>query len=381
MDPARQATAKEYARRRRWLLLVDLAVNAAWLAAWLALGWGPSVERSIALWTTNPWLVVLLFGAVFFLSFEIFDIPLSYYSDYVLPHRYGQSTQALTGWAKDQVLGLALGGVLGLPILEALFWLLRTAGAAWWLWAGVGYFALVVVLSLAGPVLIMPLFNKFVPLGDENADLARRLEALAARYHTRVSGVFRFDLSRRTKAANAALTGIGASRRIVLGDTLLSEFTRDEVEVVIAHELGHHVHNDIPFGIAVSVALTLAGLYLAAAGLDWAAGALGFAGPADVGALPLMAVIFGVFGLVTLPLNNAYSRWREVRADQFALAATQNPDAFAAAMTRLANQNLAEADPDAWVVWLLYSHPPIRARLAMAAAWQAAPRAPAGFHA
>jgi STE24 endopeptidase len=371
IDPALQAKAKEYARVRRRLMVVDVATKTAWTAAWLALGWAKGLENALTRITGNNWVVVGLFAAVFFLSFELLDIPLGFYSNYVLAHRYGQSTQTIGGWVKDEVLGLALGGALGLPMIEAVYWLLRTAGGAWWLWAAAGYLGLTVVLSLLAPVVIMPLFNKFVPLGPEHADLAERLRQLAERYKTRVSGVFRFDMSKRTKAANAALTGIGASRRIVLGDTLLSEFTPDEVETVIAHELGHHVHNDIPVGIVFSGLLALAGLYLAAAGLEWGAARLGFAGPADIGALPLLVLIFGAFGIVTLPISNAYSRWREVRADRFALAATQNPTAFAGAMTRLANQNLAEADPEPWVVLLLHSHPPIRSRLAMAAAWPA----------
>jgi STE24 endopeptidase len=216
----------------------------------------------------------------------------------------------------------------------------------------------------------MPVFNKFVPLGEEHADLIARLKQLAERSGTRVSGVYRFDMSRRTKAANAALTGIGGTRRIILGDTLLSEFTPDEVESVIAHELGHQVNHDIPVGILISSVITLVGLYLAALVLSSGARALGFSGPADIGALPLLAVTFGVFGLVTMPLNNAYSRWREVRADSYALASTRNPDAFSGAMTRLANQNLSDADPEPWVVFLMYSHPPIRQRLALATRWK-----------
>jgi STE24 endopeptidase len=256
--------------------------------------------------------------------------------------------------------------------LEATYWLLRATGDAWWLWAAAGYLLFVVVLSNLAPVLIMPLFNKYVPLGEEYADLVARLTALAARAGTRVSGVYHFDMSRRTKAANAALTGIGNTRRIILGDTLLTEFTGDEVETVIAHELGHHVHRDIPVGIVISGALTLVGLFLAAQVLSSGAAALGFAGPADIAALPLLVLSLGVFGLLTMPLNNAYSRWREVRADRYALDATHKPQAFANAMTRLANQNLADADPEPWVVLLLYSHPPIRDRLAHAARWTAA---------
>jgi len=369
IDARRQTQAREYARLRRRLYFADLALGAVILAAWLGFGWAAALRTALLGWTSNDWLLVAAFGAVFYLSFQIFELPLGFYTGFVLPHRYDQSTQTLGGWLKDLALETALLAALGLPLLEGVYWLLRVTGAAWWLWAGVGYIALVVVISFLAPTLIMPLFNKYVPLGPEHAELVERLRQLATRAGTRVSGVFRFDLSKRTKAANAALTGIGGTRRIILGDTLLNEFSVDEVETVIAHELGHHVHKDIPVGIAVSAVVTLAGLWLAALLLNAGAAALGFGGPADVAALPLLALALGVFGLVTMPVSNGYSRWREVRADRYALDSTRKPQAFANAMTRLANQNLADADPEPWVVFWLHSHPPIRQRLAHASAW------------
>ncbi len=260
---------------------------------------------------------------------------------------------------------------MGLPLLEGVYWLVRVPGGSLVAGGGAAYVALAIVISFVAPPLIMPLFNKYVLWGPEHTELVERLQQLAARAGTRVSGVFRFDLSKRTKAANAALTGIGGTRRIILGDTLLNEFTVDEVETVIAHELGHHVHHDIPVGIAVSAVINLAGFGLAALILNAGAAAFGFNGPADIAALPLFALALGVFGLVTMPISNGYSRWREVRADTYALDATGKPQAFANAMTRLANQNLADADPEPWVVFLLHSHPPIRQRLAHATAWTA----------
>ncbi len=352
------------------MFFVELAIDAVLTVAWLAFGWAMALRTALLNLTTNNWLLVPAFAAVFFLSFQVIELPLAYYSEFVLPRRYDQSNQTLGGWVKDQVIANVLIAVIGLPVIEVVYWLLRVTGPAWWLWAAAGYVVFVVVISGLAPVVIMPLFNKFVPLGAEYADLIQRLTRLAERSGTRVSGVFRFDLSRRTKSANAALTGIGGTRRIILGDTLLSEFTPDEVESVIAHELGHQVNRDIPVGIVISSLITLVGLFIASVVLNWGARALGFGGPADVGALPLLAVTFGIFGLITLPLNNAYSRWREMRADAYSLESTRNPEAFAAAMTRLANQNLADADPEPWVVFLLYSHPPIRQRLALASHWK-----------
>jgi STE24 endopeptidase len=181
-----------------------------------------------------------------------------------------------------------------------------------------------------------------------------------------VKGVYKMDLSRRTPSANAFVTGLGSTRRIVLGDTLISEFTIDEIETVMAHELGHQVNRDIPFGILFGTLQTLLGLYLASLGLSWGVRLFGLQGLADPATLPLLGLLMGAYGLLVMPLGNAYSRWRETKADQFSLRLTHNGPAFAAALTRLANQNLSEVEPEAWVEWLFYSHPPLGKRIRMA---------------
>jgi STE24 endopeptidase len=203
-------------------------------------------------------------------------------------------------------------------------------------------------------------------LEEEHADLVMRLINLTDQAGTRVRGVYKFDMSRRTKAANAAIAGLGNTRRIILGDTLINEFTSDEIETVLAHELGHQVHRDIPIGILVDSVITLGGLYLASLVLEWGVVVFGFESISDVAAMPLLALVVGVYGLVTMPLENAYSRQRERRADEYALKLTGKGTAYASALTRLANQNLADADPEAWVEILLYSHPALNKRIAMA---------------
>jgi STE24 endopeptidase len=293
-------------------------------------------------------------------------LPLSYYSGFVLPHRFDLSNQTLKGWIGDQVKSILIGAVLGGFLLEVVYAILRVSPDLWWLWVAIFMLLFNVLLANLGPVLLFPIFYKFAPLGDEHADLVERLLQLAERAGARVRGVYRFDMSRRTKAANAALAGLGNTRRILLGDTLLNEFTHDEIETVMAHELGHHVHKDIPVGILVESALTLVGAYLASLGLRWGAVAFGFAGPADIAALPVFALVMGAYGFVTMPLGNAYSRWRERRADEYALQATSKGEAYAAALVRLANQNLADADPEPWVEFLLYSHPALGKRIEMA---------------
>ena len=368
LDPERQKRAKSYARIRRRLFLVDVLIGGVYVLAWLAFGWSAGLKAALVNLTTNDWLLVAGFGAIFGGVYFVIDLPFTYYSAFVLPHRFDLSTQTLRGWIADVVKGGLIAAVLGGLILEVVYAVLRAAPDTWWLWAGGLALLFNVALTNLAPVLIAPLSFKFVPLGDEHADLAQRLIRLAERANTHVRGVFKFDMSRRTKAANAALMGLRNTRRIVLGDTLIREFTPDEIETVLAHELGHHVNRDIPIGIVVESAITLGGLYLASLGLRWGAAAFGLAGPADIAALPVFALVMGAYGLVTLPLGNAYSRWRERRADEYALRATGNGAAYASALARLANQNLADADPEPWVEFVLYSHPALSKRIAMAKA-------------
>ncbi|MEW6084480.1 MAG: M48 family metallopeptidase [Chloroflexota bacterium] len=375
LDPEKQKQAKQYARIRRRLWLVDTIFSALYFLAWIYFGWAVSLREWLTdHWSllTNPWLLVPAFVGIFGGIFLFLNLPLSYYSGFVLPHRFGQSNQTLKGWITDQVKGLAVGLPLGLILIELLYLALRVTGDLWWLWAAGGLLVFNVLLINLAPILIMPLFNKYVPLGDEHKDLADRLLKLAERANTKVRGVFKFDMSKRTKSANAALTGIGNTRRIILGDTLINEFSPDEVETVLAHELGHHVNRDIPVLVTFGILSTTLGLYLASLGLNWAIDQFGFLSPADVAALPALALIFGAYDLVTMPLNNAVSRWRENMADEYALKSTGKNEAFASAFTRLANQNLGEVDPEKWVVFMFYSHPPLGERIAKAQAWKSA---------
>ena len=372
IDPQRQEQAKRYARTNRRLMLLDLAIGAIYTLAWLLAGWSAALQTAISTWSSNPWLQVAVFAAIFGGIYTLINLPLSYYSGFILPHRFGMSNETASGWAVDQLKSLAVGVVLGGILIEVIYAVLRLSPDWWWLWVAGILLVFTVLLANLAPVVLMPIFYKFVPLGEEHADLVERLLRLAERAHTQVRGVFTFDMSRRTKAANAALTGLGNTRRIILGDTLIAEFTPAEIETVLAHELGHHAHKDIPVGIVLESVMTLVGLYLASLGLSWGVTYFGFSSVADVAAMPLLILVMGAYGLVTMPLGNAFSRWRERRADEYALRITENGSAYASALARLANQNLAEADPEPWVELLLYSHPSLKRRIAMAQAFSSA---------
>lgn len=373
LDPGKQEQAKEYAHIRRRLFLVDLALAGVYVILWLVTGWSVDLRNFLLSLTTNEWLIVAGFLVVFGGIYFVIDLPLSYYSGFVLPHRYDLSTQSFKDWIFDMFKGVLVGGVLGLIVVEIIYFVLRISPDLWWLWAGIILLFFNVILANLAPVLLLPIFYKFVPLEEEHDDLVARLINLAEQAGTRVRGVYKFDMSRRTKAANAAITGLGNTRRIILGDTLIDEFTDDEIETVLAHELGHQVHHDIPIGILVESLITLGGLYLASLVLDWGVAAFGFESISDIAAMPLFVLVIGIYGLVTMPLGNAYSRQRERRADEYALQVTGKGAAYASALTRLANQNLAEADPEPWVETLLYSHPALAKRIAMAESYPQTP--------
>ena len=158
----------------------------------------------------------------------------------------------------------------------------------------------------------------------------------------------------------------------MIGDTLINEFSTDEIETVLAHELGHQVHRDIPLFITFGTLSTTVSLFVVSLVLKWAIGYFGFTSTADVAAFPMLSIILGAYGLITMPLSNAVSRWREGMADDYALQATGKREAFASAFTRLANQNLSEIDPEKWVVFLFYSHPPLGQRIDKAKNWKPA---------
>ncbi|MCD6290286.1 MAG: M48 family metallopeptidase [Anaerolineae bacterium] len=373
LDPERQERAREYARLRRRLLAIDLAFGLAFLLVWWLSGLTFAVRNAVA--GLPRWLGLILYTIAIGGTYFILHAPLEWYSGFVLPHRYGLSTQSLRSWLVDEVKEVLVSAVVLLPLLEVIYLLLRAQPDWWWLWAAIIYLAFAVLLANLAPVVIAPLFYKFVPLSERSDDpqqqqkdreLSDRLVRLAERAGTSVRGVYAFNMSRTTTAANAGLMGLGNTRRIVLGDTLLDNYTADEIETVLAHELGHHVHGDLWKGIGMSTMLTLIGFYLAHVALRWGIAHFGFQGMDDLAAMPWFVLVMSGFALVTMPLQNAWSRWRERMADRYALESTGKPTAFASAMTRLANQNLAEAEPPRWVVWLLYNHPPISERLRMA---------------
>ena len=374
IDVERQERAREYARIRRRLSYVNLGIAVVAIAVILGFGldkWLRNVLFSSTTgnaffgWQPRPdWFPVqiLLYFLILIIIYEVATLPLAYYSGFVLPHRYGISVMSLKAWVKDLVIGFVLGLVLEAVFVSLIYTLLAFQPQLWWLWASIIILFFSVVMANLAPVLIFPIFYKYSPLPD--GELKDRLLALAQRAHTRVRGVFLMTMSSKTTAANAALMGLGNTRRIVLGDTMADRYTVDEIEVVLAHELGHHVHHDIWKLIVSQAVLMLASLFIANLLLHWVIDTLHlYRSLTDPATLPFFFVLVGIFSLIFMPITNGYSRRIEYQADEYALQSTRKVAAFKSAMTRLANQNLAEIEPSPIVEFFFYSHPSIKRRL------------------
>jgi STE24 endopeptidase len=295
---------------------------------------------------------------------EAGSLPLAFYSDYLLEHRYGLSHERFGAWLRDQAKSLAIGLLVGCAAANVIYFLIRLSPERWWLTAGAASAVFIVGLANLAPVLLLPVFYSIKPL--ERESLRVRLLGLAERAGARVLGAYEWGLGAKTKKANAALAGLGATRRILVSDTMLADYSDEEIEVVLAHEIAHYLHGDIWKGIAFESALIVAGFYLAAHVLDRFAGAAGLRGAGDVAGLPLLILAAGAVSVVMIPVALAISRAHERSADRFALDLTRNPAAFVSAMRRLGAQNLAEEYPSRVVQWLFCGHPPIHERIAAA---------------
>jgi STE24 endopeptidase len=359
--------ATVYHRWQLWLGALELALTGAVLLALLGTGVGPWLRGFGEARHLPPWLQVALIAVALGLAVEALGAPLDWARGYWLPRRFDLLRQGLGGWVLDRLKAALLGGALGLAAAEIVYALLRNA-PLWWLWAAGMLLAGSALVAMVVPIWILPLFYKLTPL--EDVALESRLLELGRRAGVAVVGVWVADQSRKSRAANAALAGLGGTRRILLFDTLLRGFTPDEIESVLAHELGHHVHGDVRRGLLVQGALLLTTLWVADRILQATIGGLGLEGAGDPAGLPLLALVLFLLGLLAAPIANAFSRRVERQADDFALAATGNPGAFVSALERLAELNLAERRPARLKELLFQSHPSIDRRIERARQWR-----------
>ncbi len=355
---------KTYQKTRNWLALVGLILSLVILLSlivfrltFLFYDWATSM-------TSSAYGIVFFYFLFFSVYSLLFSFPLSFYSGFVLEQQYELSNQTFSAWllewAKKQLLSFGISA----PLILLLYTLIWHFESYWWFLGWIGYAIFSLVLGKLFPVLIVPLFYKYSPISDEK--LKEKIERLANRFGVQIKNVYSLNLSKTTKKANAAFTGFGKTKRVILGDTLLNSFSHEEIETVLAHELGHYKHHDIWKQFGFGIVLSFFGFWLAFQLLGIFFFLLGYQGAGDVRSLPLLSLIFFIFGLILSPARNAFSRFAERRADQFALEAIRDRSAFISAMEKLSDLNLADPNPHPVIEFLLYDHPAIGKRIQMA---------------
>lgn len=371
--PSQDERAREYEAIHNRLFLVRIVLTLLALGLYLYSGASAQLAEGLRARFDHPWawpLVNGLYTLVTVFGFIAFMFPLSLYSDYILEHRYGLSKQKLESWLMDFGKSILLELLIALVFFEIIYLFLRWTPHYWWVWATVCYTLFVVALSLVAPVWIMPLFHKFEPLRDEA--LTGAVRDFVQSEGLKVVGVYQWGLDEKTHTANAALAGLGRTRRIILGDTMLTGYAREEILAVLAHEVGHYKHGDIARLLAAGTGMALAGFYIAHRILAALVARFGFAAPGDIGAFPIFVFALFVFSLVVMPISNAYSRRREFAADAYAVRRLGKAAPLIGALEKLAAQNLADKEPAAWIEFLLHSHPSISRRIRRARAVEAA---------
>ena len=357
----RQLKANRLARISRRLSFFKAVLFAAFLL-WLALG-GFSAQI-IGCLDLPQIAAAAVYAIILLIVYGVLSTPFNFYRGFILSRRYGLSTQGFGVWLTGYVQSALLLSTLVTGVIAAAYWMISILPNLWWLalWGMLIFISLILNLLLSG--VIIPLFYKTRALDDEN--LKTRFEALAERAGVSIRGIYIVECSARQTTANAALAGIGRFKRILLSDTLLAACTPEEIEAIIAHELGHLKNRDGAGVFFFQALVIFASLWLTAVVCSTLAQPLGFSGMDDISMLPVVILVFVIISMIFTPVSNAMMRCFEMAADDFAIRLTGNAAAFISMLTKLMRQNLGEVNPPMWVEILLYDHPGYYRRLSYA---------------
>jgi STE24 endopeptidase len=370
VSPEAHRKAADYTVAKGRFGLLTTAWGAAVLLGWTLLGGLDALNGALRdavqpMFGNMGYQLALL--AAFALIAGLLDLPFEWWQTFRVEERFGFNRVTTKLWIADQFKGVLVGAIIGLPIAALVLWLMGAAGSMWWLWAWGAWMGFNLLLLVLYPTFIAPIFNKFEPLAD--ATLSARVQALMQRCGFTAKGFFVMDGSRRSAHANAYFTGLGAAKRVVFFDTLLSKLSPEEVEAVLAHELGHFKHRHVQKRIATMFAISFAGFALLGwlSAKPWFYSALGVApslgAPNDAVALLLFLMVVPVFAYFVAPLGARLSRRHEFEADAYA-AKQASGDDLSRALLKLHEDNAATLTPDPLYVRFYYSHPPASERLA-----------------
>jgi len=355
--------ARSYSHRKYALSIIDLAYSLTLILIFLGSGFSLSLES----WVNNFGLVNYLRSALFLLValllYYLLSLPLNFYSSFILEHRFNLTKQRVSAWWMDQLKSAGLAYIILLILVLSFYWILGNF-SRWWLAASVFWIFFSVVLAKLTPVLIIPLFFKYKKIDDEI--LRQKIFDLAAKMRIKLLDVFQIDFSKKTLKANAAFTGMGKTKRVLLADTLKDKYTHDEIEVILAHEFAHYRLGHMLKLVIVNSLVILATFYLIFRTSSYVLGIFNLDYLTRLASLPLIFLYFIFFGMITQPLEAFISRCFERQADSLALKVTANKTAFISLMEKLAAQNLADRSPHPVIKFFFFTHPPIDERIELA---------------
>lgn len=315
--------AKEYQAMKNRLILFNLALNFLFLLVFVLTGF----SRSLKIWLLNFrddfFSIIALYFTLFYAIAFLLSLPLDFYEGFILEHRYGLSRLNFKSWLKEVLKKSGIAFIVSLILVEAVYFFLSEFEGSWWLWASLFWFFISIVLTKITPRVILPLFYKYKPLTE--GILRQKIFSLIERYKIRLKDIYVLDFSKKTVKANAFVAGLGSTKQIFLSDTLVNEFSPQEIEVVLAHEIGHYLNRDMLKLVLSSLCSALLSFFIAAVILEKLIVLAGFRGLSDIAGLPLLLIVLMSIGLILLPLQNGYSRILEKKADHFALKATGMP--------------------------------------------------------
>jgi len=356
-------TAARYTLAKLVIERWELLISPILLIVWTLGGLLNYLDQSLlGLELSSLWQGTLLILAMLLIGM-LFELPISIWRTFGVEARFGFNRSDAKQFSKDKILELGLSIVIGLPLVMVILWLMRGAGELWWLWAWMVWMSFTLFITWAFPTWLAPMFNKFEPLSD--LELKERLENLLTRCGFTSKGMFVMDGSKRSAHGNAYFTGFGSNKRIVFYDTLLDGLTTDQVEAVLAHELGHFKRKHIVKMLLTSAALSLAGLALLGwlAQQNWFYSGLGIERHSEALALLLFMLMMPVFTVFFSPLLASFSRKHEFEADDYAAEQT-NAQSLIDGLVSMYRDNASTLTPDPWYSAFHHSHPPAPVRIA-----------------
>ncbi|MDY6934255.1 MAG: M48 family metallopeptidase [Spirochaetota bacterium] len=357
----KEEDVKTYNRIKIIINIFDLVFNIIFITLLAFSGISQYILGHIEVYSQNPYIQFLLFLFVVGLIAALIDFPIDLYSSYFLEHRYGLSNQNIFNWLIERMKSLIVGVSLGIPVSLIFYYLLRISGDNWWLFFGIFVFIFAILLARIAPILIFPIFYKYKQL--DNDALKERIFGIIKKYNIGIKGIYTFDMSKDTKKANAGFTGIGKSKRIIISDTLIDNFTLDEIEIIFAHELGHYIKRHIVKSIFFSGTIIFLSFYICGILYSKTISIYGLDHSYDIAAIPILFFYLSLFSLVLMPITNIISRRFEREADLFAIQLIGKNEPFISSMERLAELNLTDKEPNKIIEFLFYSHPSIKKRI------------------